>query len=59
MNTRTIVKVRALPGGHWQVVYRERSRLYAASYSRAECPNALSAARATLAGIRPGVFFNA
>ena len=59
MTRRTIVKVRALPAGYWQVVYRERDRLYAASFSRAECPNALSAARLALAGVRPGVFFHA
>lgn len=59
MNNRTIVKVRALPAGYWQVIYRERGRIYASSFSRAECPNAESAARATMAGIRPGVFFSA
>lgn len=59
MSNRTIVKVRALPAGYWQVIYRERGKLYASSFSRAECPNAMSAARATMAGVRPGVFFHA
>lgn len=59
MSSRTVIKVRSLPADYWQVVYRDHGRLYTASFSRAECPDAASAARLALAGIRPGVLFHA